>query len=320
MLKVYKDGERSLVENMTDAHPDIIVLIPAYKEELTISMVVTLSLKHAAKVIVVDDGSPDRTSELARAAGAEVIRQESNQGKAAALKVGFNRCRELRPRCVVTIDGDGQMDPDQLMSLALPIIDGKADLVIGSRFIGEESHIPGYRIFGQKVLNTATNMGSNTKISDSQSGFRALSSKALENLDFASDSYNVETDMIVHFSQRGLKMLEVPISVRYNVPNAHKQKPLKHGLNLFNRIITVIGYRRPLILFGIPGSIGLIMGFLLGVAAFMEKIIIFNWTLATQGLAGISLLAIGIFLIFAALVINSLNVLMENLHMTIGNR
>jgi len=283
-------------------------------------MVVALSLKHADKVIVVDDGSPDRTSELAKAAGAEVIRQESNQGKAAALKVGFIRCRELRPKCVVTIDGDGQMDPDQLISLALPIIEGRADLVIGSRFIGKETDIPGYRIFGQKVLNTATNMGSDIKITDSQSGFRALSLKALENMDFASSSYNVETDMIVHFSQRGLVMLEVPILVRYDVPNAHKQKPLKHGLNVLNRLITIIGYRRPLIMFGVPGFIGLVMGFLLGVAAFLEEIIIFNWTLATQGIAGISLMAIGIFMIIAALMINSLNVLMENLHMTIRNR
>lgn len=305
---------------MTKANPDVIVLIPAYKEELTISMVVTLSLKYAGKVIVVDDGSPDRTSELAKAAGAEVIRQEPNQGKAAALRLGFKTCRDLRPKCVVTIDGDGQMDPDQLMAVAMPVLEEKADLVIGSRFIGEELDIPKYRIFGQKLLNTATNMGTEVKITDSQSGFRALSFKALENMDFASDSYNIETDMIIHFSQRGLRLIEVPISVRYDVPNAHKQKPLKHGMNVFSGILSVIGYRRPLVLFGLPGIIGLILGFSLGIAAFMERIIIFNWTLATQGIAGVSIMAIGIFLLFAALMLNSLKMLMENLHMTLTNK
>jgi len=310
----------SFPETMTDSQPQIVVLIPAYKEELTISMVVALSLKYADKVIVVDDGSPDRTSELAKAAGAEVIRQEPNQGKAAALKVGFNRCRELEPACVVIMDGDGQMDPDQIMVVAQPVLDGKADLVIGSRFIGEEVDIPRYRIFGQKVLNSATNMSSNVKITDSQSGYRALSFKALENMDFASDSYNIESDMIVHFSQRGLGIAEAPISVRYDVPNAHKQKPLRHGLGVLSRIITIIGYRRPLIIFGIPGLIALLLGTIFSFSAFLEKIIIFNWTLVSQGIAGISLFAIGLFLVFAALVLNSLSMLMQNLHLTIRNR
>jgi glycosyltransferase involved in cell wall biosynthesis len=305
---------------MTDASPDLIVLVPAYKEELTISMVVTLSLKHAAKVIVVDDGSPDRTSELARAAGAEVIRQEPNQGKAAALKVGFKRCQELKPKCVVMMDGDGQMDPDQLLAVASPVLKGQADLVIGSRFIGEEVDIPKYRIFGQKVLNSATNMSSDVKITDSQSGFRALSGKALENMDFASDSFNIESDMIVHFAQRKLKIVEVPISVRYDVPNAHKQKPLKHGLAVLSRIITIIGYRRPLIVFGIPGIIALVLGLFLCFEAFNDTIVLFNWQLSSQGFAGIAAFGIGLFLCFAAMVLNSLSMLMQNLHMTIRNR
>jgi len=292
---------------------DIIVLIPAFREELTISMVVLLSKKISDRVIVVDDGSPDRTSELARLAGAEVISQRENTGKAGALMTGFKRCRELNPKCVVMIDGDGQMDPERVIDVATPVLEGKADLVIGSRFLEIDAKIPKYRIIGQKMLNQATNIGSDVKISDSQSGFRALSARALENLDFRSESYNIESDMIVHFVQRGLEIVEVPITVRYDVPNGHKQKPFRHGVNVLSRMVSYIGYRKPLLLFGIPSLLSLTLGFIFAATAFSERIILFNWTLASQGFAGIAAFSVGIFLLFAALVLNSLSVLMQKI-------
>mgnify|MGYP003808992449 CR=1 FL=1 len=276
-------------------------------------MVVLLSKKVSDHVIVVDDGSPDRTSEVAMLAGAEVIRQGENTGKAGALMTGFKRCLELNPKCVVMIDGDGQMDPERILDVAVPVLDGTADLVIGSRFLEIDAKIPKYRILGQKMLNQATNMGSNVKISDSQSGYRALSKNALSNLDFKSESYNIESDMIVHFVQRGLKIVEVPITVRYDVPNGHKQKPFRHGVDVLSRMVSYIGYRKPLMLFGIPGLISLGIGIIFAVTAFSERIIVFNWTLASQGFAGIAAFSIGIFLLFAALVLNSLSVLMQKI-------
>lgn len=291
----------------------VIVLVPAFKEELTISMVVTLSKKYAERVIVVDDGSPDRTSELAKEAGAEVIRQVPNQGKASALKLGMRKAQEYAPRCVIMIDGDGQMDPAHIPLVAAPILSSEADLVIGSRFIGESTGIPRYRMFGQKVLNRATNMGGSVNITDSQSGFRALSLKALENMDFKSQSYNVESDMIAHFAQRGLRIVEVPISVRYDVPNGHKQHPVKHGLTVFNRMLSYIGFKKPMLLFGIPGIIIFILGTFLCFATFIQFKVIFQWTLITQGIAGVSFFGVGLFLMFAALILNSLGVLMQTI-------
>lgn len=292
---------------------DVIVLIPAYKEELTIASVVLLSKKYAGRVIVIDDGSPDRTSEIARLAGAEVYRQEMNTGKAGALMTGFKKCKEYQFKAVVMIDGDGQMDPSMIKRVAAPVLNGEADLVIGSRFIGETAEIPKHRVVGQKILNRATNMGSDVKVTDSQSGYRALSPRAVENLNFSSDSYNIESDMIVNFAQRGLKITEVPITVRYDVPNGHKQKPFQHGVNVLSRLVSYIGYKRPLILFGIPGLFALSFGVILSFAAYTEQIIFFNWTLSSQAFAGIAAFSIGIFLIFAALVLNSLSLLMQNL-------
>lgn len=291
--------------------PSLIALIPAYNEELTISMVVMLSQNFVDKVIVVNDGSKDRTSMLASMAGAEVIELESNQGKAAALKRGFEACIDYDPDCVVMLDGDGQMDPALIPELCRPIIEGNADMVIGSRYLDKKVTIPRYRRFGLKILNSATNAGSETSITDSQSGFRAFSKKALMNMDFHSEFYNIESDLIIHFNNVGLKIIEVPITVRYDVPNGHKQNPWTHGLTVLSRMVGVIGYKKPLVLFGIPGLFLFGLGGILCLFTYFDSAILFDWTLVTQGIAGLLTIGIGASLMFTALILNSLVIIME---------
>ena len=117
---------------------------------------------------------------------------------------GLKRARETGCTVAVMLDADGQHDPREIQRVAGMVSAGKADLVIGSRFLEKNGGIPAYRQVGQKILDLFTNMGAKTKVTDSQSGFRALSRKALDNLDFRSDGYNVESDMIAHFSAQGL--------------------------------------------------------------------------------------------------------------------
>jgi glycosyltransferase involved in cell wall biosynthesis len=296
----------------------IVVLIPAFREELTIATVVLLAKKHASTVIVIDDGSPDRTRELATLAGAEVISHAVNKGKAAALMTGFERARTLSPKCTITLDGDGQMDPELIPVVAAPVLNGEADLVIGSRYLGKSStDTPQHRRAGQKVLNKATSMGSTVNVTDSQSGYRALSLNALNSTNFGSDRFNIESDMIAYFSDQGLKIAEVPTTVRYDVPDGHKQKPLKHGFSVLGGVVAYIGYRRPLVMFGIPGIVFLVAGFIVCLATFMETYVLFDWTLITQGIVGIVVLSLGVFLTFAALMLNSLGVLMRNVERSI---
>lgn len=289
----------------------VIVLIPAYNEELTIGSMVLLAKHYSEKVVVVDDGSKDRTVSIAIESGAGVLRMEKNSGKAKALLEGCDYCKRFDPDVLIMIDGDGQMDPALIPSVAEPIIKDEADLVIGSRYLQPNDSIPFIRKVGQKILNSVTNMGSAGHITDSQSGYRALSRKALDNMDFVSDAYNIESDMIIHFAEKGLRVLEVPITVRYDVPNGHKQNAWKHGIDVLSRIIGYVGYRRPLLLFGVPGIILLLLGLSLSFATYIETIIFFKWTLITQGIAGLSSLGIGLFLIFASLMLNSLGILME---------
>ncbi|WP_148882918.1 glycosyltransferase family 2 protein [Thermococcus aciditolerans] len=283
---------------------NILIIVPAYNEELTIGSVVVLAKKYG-DVLVVDDGSGDRTSEVARECGAVVIRHEHNLGKAKALKTGFEYALSRDYDIVVTIDADGQHNPDEIPLLLEPIIKEEADLVIGSRYLnGSKKEIPLYRRLGLWVLNKSTKVASNVDV-DSQSGFRALNRKALERLDLNSNGYSIETDMIVKASERGIRLMEVPITVRYDVPNKHKKNPLSHGLGVLAGIIGLIGYRRPLLLFGVLSLMSFIIAGILGYLA-LEPYYNGGQVYLTQAIGAGIFAIIGIQLFVAGLTLNVL--------------
>ncbi len=289
--------------------PDIVAVIPAYNEGVAIGSVVLGALQYADRVIVVDDGSKDETAKLAELAGAQVIRMEENGGKAKALIAGLKAAEKLGCQVAVALDGDGQHRSEDILSVAIPVLNGDADLMIGSRFIGKEKDIPRYRVIGQKIINSLSNAGSKTKVTDSQSGLRALGTNALKNLNFASNGYNVESDMITHFAAKGLTIKEVPIEVSYDVPNGHKKGALAMGLGLLANAVSVISYRRPLLMFGVPGVSLAIMGLMLGFLSAMDSIIIGNFL--TQSFLSIGTVMVGTFFCVSALTLNSLTLLMN---------
>ncbi|MGB4252250.1 MAG: glycosyltransferase family 2 protein [Candidatus Methanoculleus thermohydrogenotrophicum] len=293
--------------------PRLAAIIPAYNEGLVIGSVVLQARKHADRVIVVDDGSLDRTAETARLAGAEVIRFEENGGKAKAMMAGFARARELGYEAVVMLDGDGQHNPDEIPIVAAPVLAGVADLVIGSRFLDVKANIPAYRRAGQTVLNGFTNLsvdGGSFATTDSQSGFRALSRRALENLNFSSEGYNIESDMIAHFAPLGLKMAEVPISVTYDVPHKHKKNPVSHGVGVLMSIVRLISLRRPLVFFGIPGAVFTLAGIGAEIYTFSEYYHTgaFHYIVFT---GGFSMLILGLLLAAVGIILYSLVQLMQ---------
>jgi len=293
-------------------HKGLFAVLPAFNEELVIGSMVLRTRQYVDKVLVIDDGSSDRTNEVAKLAGAEVIRLDHNTGKAYALLLGLRHARDAGCNIVVMLDADGQHDPMEINRVVGLVIEGKADLVIGSRFLEKKGEIPVYRQFGQKILDLFTNMGSKTTVTDSQSGFRALSCKALDNLDFKSEGYNVESDMIAHFSSLGLRITEVPISVSYDVPNKHKKHPLTHGVGVLTRLINLIGYRRPLLLFGIPGAFFVIIGIITGFFAFSEYYTTSKFPFA-MSMVSMMLLIMGMLMIIAGLLLNTLSMMMKEL-------
>ena len=241
----------------------ICVIIPAYNEEETIGSVVLRAKKYAGEIIVVDDGSADKTAEVAELAGAKVIKHELNKGKGTALKAGFKKAREFDPSIVVCLDSDGQHNPDEIPNLIASIINKKADIVIGSRFLEGTVNLPVYRRFGQKILDFITNLASRSNVSDSQSGFRAFSRNAMDKLKFREKGFDIESGILLEAKENNLKITEVPITVRYDIGKP-SQHPLSHGMGVINSIVTIVSEKHPLMFFGVIGAAFIIAGLFSG--------------------------------------------------------
>ena len=146
--------------------PLIVAGMPMYNEEETIGTVVTMALKHVDAVICVDDGSSDSSARIAESCGAIVVRHRINRGYGGALKSLFSKAKEMSADALVVLDSDGQHEASDIPKLLKPIIDGKEDFVIGSRFIdgGGGTDMPAYRRLGIKVITAASNTVSYTHL------------------------------------------------------------------------------------------------------------------------------------------------------------
>lgn len=258
-----KERVSAWTTNSTEVLDKRIALIPAYNEARFIGSVVLQALSYVDEVVVIDDGSTDQTAEVARAAGATVVSMAQNMGKANALSSGFKHIRRLKPTAVVMIDGDGQHNPSQIPNLLAPIEADKADMVIGSRFVGIKSEIPRWRMVGQHALTAATNAAAGVRSTDSQSGFRAFAARVLPLLDFKAKGFSVESEMQFIAREYNLRVAEVAISVVYEEPS--KRNPVTHGLEVLNGVLRLVGQSRPLLFFGLPGLTFLLSGLGMGV-------------------------------------------------------
>lgn len=287
-----------------------VAIIPAFNEEFTIASLCLLTGKYVDKVIVVDDGSSDNTSELAGITGAEVYKLSHNQGKAAAVMKGLHEAISINPDVIVMIDADGQHNPAQIPLLIEPVLNGDADFVIGSRFLENTNIVPKFRRIGQVLLDHTIH--SKQKMTDTQSGFRSFGKASYNHLQMINSyGYNIELDMIEYLQKQNLKIMEVPIQVRYdNLPNAHKKNPIIHGFDVATFAFGFIGYKRPLLLFGIPGIISLIIGVILGFVGFN----IYDTTKLfpiSYAMMSVLLIISGLLLLITALIINAFDVIIK---------
>ena len=237
--------------------PHVMVGIPAFNEERYIGSVILQAKKYADEIFVVDDGSADRTVRIATLAGADVMRHEANQGYGASIRRILARAKENGAEKLVILDGDGQHDPDDIPAL-LAVLDEGNDVVIGSR-VKTGSEIPLYRRMGQKVLSSLTNIASKANVTDTESGFRAYSRKAIETLELKEEGMAVSAEIVTAAAAEDLRLAEAPISVSYE-GDTSTINPVKHGMSNVNRILVMISERRPMLFFGTGGAILLLVG------------------------------------------------------------
>jgi hypothetical protein len=288
----------------------VLVAIPAYNEDRYIGSLVHKLTGASYEVLVVDDGSTDQTARIAEAAGASVARHTSNRGKAAAVQTAFEQARLLDCDALVLIDGDGQHEPVEVGKIAAPILAGTADMVVGSRFLGVRSHIPRWRVAGQHALTLVTNLGSGVPLTDSQSGFRGFSRRAVQCMRLRGAGFSIESEMQFQARSMGLSVVELPIQVNYNVPI--KRNPVGQGLNVVDGVLRLIAQHRPLLFFGLPGLLMLAAG--VGLGVYVVRIYETTLTLAVgYALITVTLTVVGTLSVFVGIMLHSIRRLLDEM-------
>ena len=291
-----------MAKQKSNDRPKIIAAIPAYNEEKYVGTIVLKTRQYASEVIVLDDGSTDRTAHVARLAGALVIRHQQNKGKGASIRMLLAEARKRNPDVLVLLDADSQHNPDEIPILIKPISEG-FDLVIGSRE-RQRQNIPPYRRIGQRVLSYFSGILSGKRQLDSECGFRVLSRKAIAELKLEQNGFAIDTEMITAATDSGLRITQAPISAIYT-KDGSTLNPVAHGVGNLTWIITMISERKPLLFFGVTGLVLLVFG-----ATTAARVL----HISSEGgvipvgtaLMSVLFLTIGIFTIFTGLILNIL--------------
>jgi hypothetical protein len=251
-------GEKSrrdltrLIENLAleqfraTGHPEqfaggVAVVVPAYNEADNIDHVLS-SLPGTVcglplHTIVVDDGSSDDTTERARAAGAAAVRLPLNRGQGAALRTGYRLALATGAEIVVTMDADGQHQPSELSRLVQPIADGEADVVGGSRVLGDADPSHAAREMGIRLFAQLLSLLTWSRVTDPACGYRAVRTEALRGLEFRQDQFH-NSEFIVEASKKHLHTIEVPVTVTSRLSGTSKKPPhFRYGMGFANALV-----------------------------------------------------------------------------------
>lgn len=268
--------QREIVCLKNKTSKNVTVVLPAYNEEASIGSIILLARLYANNIVVVDSGSKDRTIELARKAGAEIVVNKMGIEKNEFLEPGLKIAAEKGADIIVTMDSEGQHDPADIPLLVAPILKGEADLVNGSRYLNEFSkgnHI--YRRIGHRILDKFISINPNLKITDPESSFRAYSMTKKEIFSLSMHGVLLDNDILVNAEKSGIRIAEVEIGNIYQSDNLSRD-PVKRISVSMQNLLKDIEENKPLYFYSVPGfglaTCGLYMGFkflegfLLGIA------------------------------------------------------
>lgn len=289
--------------------PFIVVGIPAFNEEYTIAHVILEAQKFADKVIVCDDGSTDYTPRIAESLGADVIHHKKNSGYGASIKSLFVRAHQYNADVFVTLDADGQHQPNEIPFVIKPILEDTADIVIGSRFVDKNgtAEMPLYRQLGAKLITKMVNGSAKNGVTDSQSGFRAYSYLALDRLKFFEEGMSASVEILLKASRNDLRIAEVPSTCKYHLEEGETstENPVTHGVGVLFSLIRLIVEERPLLFLGIPSLFFLLAGVIFGV--WTLQIYAIRQAIETNvALASFGFILIGFFMLSTAITLYSI--------------
>ena len=241
-VRDYEENYLSPKERL-EGHPgEILIIVPAYDEEGGIREVLRRIpeevLGHEVKTVVVDDGSTDATAAIAREEGVPVVTHVVNRGQGDALRTGFAIAQAEGSLAVVNLDADGQYKPEELDRLVGPIIDGKADFVLGSRFMGFYEESGSVRHVGVVFFSRLMSLLTGIKVSDCTNGYRAIRVSALHKMDLREDRFNAN-EITLEALRNKLRFHQVPISMMTRAAGETKKPPrLAYPLGVFRVIIS----------------------------------------------------------------------------------
>ena len=291
-----------------------LAVIPCYNEEITIGSIVIRARRYVDRILVVDDGSSDDTARTARQAGAVVISHKKNKGKSSGIKTGFRYALDNGFDYVVTIDGDGQHNPDEIPALLENVVNNGNDISIGLRY-GNTTEMPKWRRVGKRVLDYATSFGNGGYVTDSQCGFRAFNKKAVQGLlpKLNGGRFNAESEELIKAHELGLKIVNTNVACKYKNLDTSTKNPASHAFSVLKYIIWLVAERRPLLFISIPGFVLVITGLLMGIYTLQH----YNQTgvfLILQAILISIFLILGALAVFIGLVLNVLPRIIERLY------
>lgn len=207
----------------------VVAILAAYNLEDSIKDIVKETQQYVDTVIVVSDGSKDKTNEMARETGAKCPKHNLTRGKGFAVRKGIKFSKKFKPDYIVLMDADGQHLPEELPVMLKPLKDGEADAVIGSRYKGELQTSVVNKI-GNAVLKTISFLVTGKWCSDTESGYRAFKADKLYELNLKSTFYEIESELLLRFLHKKHKIAEVPITVPKAVPGVTVMDGIKNGI------------------------------------------------------------------------------------------
>ena len=208
------------------------IVVPAYNEEPQIATTIGLLGNHLPRVVVVDDGSTDRTAREAKRAGAFVVQHAINLGQGAALLTGIKLALLKGAGDIVTFDADGQHEPGDIDVLLRVQRSSDADVVIGSRFLGSTSGMPASRRLLLRAATVYTRLTTGLALTDAHNGLRLLSRKAAERLRLRQDRMAHASEILEWLGQSELKVVEAPVRIRYTSYSLAKGQDFFSSFNI----------------------------------------------------------------------------------------